>query len=98
MKLLIDPAAERTWILGSAKVSNPAVFAGRYGERTISVQHGGLVFQRDGQPSFSLRALGADLFELDADTLVRFRRTGDRVVGFDQVHDDGEVLSSDRTG
>jgi hypothetical protein len=98
MKLLIDPAAERTWILGSAKVPNPAVFAGRYGERTIHVEHGGLVFQRDGRPPFAMRALGADLFELDADTLVRFRRTGDRVMGFDQIHGDGEVLSSERTG
>jgi hypothetical protein len=98
MKLLIDPAGERTWILGWAKVPNPAIFAGRYGERTIRVRHGELVFQRDGQPALSMRGLGADLFEIDADTLVRFRRIGDRVVGFDQIHDDGEVLSSDRTG
>lgn len=98
MKLLIDPAAERTWILGSAKVSNPAAFAGRYGERTIRVQHGGLVFRRDGQRPFSMRPLGADLFEIDVDTLVRFRRAGDRVVGFDQIFGDGGVLSSQRTG
>jgi hypothetical protein len=98
MKLLIDPARERTWILGSAKLSNPAIFAGRYGERTIRVRHGGLVFQRDGQPPLSMRPLGADLFEIDGDTLVRFRRSGDRVVGFDQIHDDGEVIPSERTG
>ena len=75
-------------------------YAGHYGVRTIRVENGTLVLQRDGRPPTNLTPMAPDLFVLarNNDVRVKFRRVGNRVVGFDQITDDGEVIPSDRDG
>ena len=77
-----------------------AAYAGKYGIRTVRLEKGALVYQREGQPAATLVPLGADLFGFpDGDDVrIRFRRAGGKVVGFDQVISDGQVIPVERTG
>ena len=75
-------------------------YAGRYGIRTIRVENGALVFQRDGRDPIQLLPMARDLFAFTNtdDIRVRFRRGADgKVIGFDQVTRDGQVVPSDRS-
>jgi len=63
------------------------------------VERGALVYQREGQQAATLIPLGNDLFAFpDTDDVrIRFRRSAGKVVGFDQVVSDGQVIPSERT-
>jgi hypothetical protein len=76
-----------------------AAYAGRYGIRAVRVENHTLVFQRDGREPVALRPLAPDLFAFSNtdDIRVRFRRSGERITGFDQVTRDGQAVGSDRT-
>ena len=75
-------------------------YAGRYGIRTIRVENDALVLQRDGRPAVKLAPMGPDLFSLARTDQVRvkFKRSGNRIVGFDQVTDEGQIIPSQRDG
>jgi hypothetical protein len=74
-------------------------YAGKYGIRTIHLEKDVLVYQREGQDPTTLIPLAPDLFAFEdtAEVRVRFRRADGRVVGFDQVTADGQVIPSERT-
>lgn len=76
-----------------------AAYAGRYGIRSVRVDGDGLIYQRDGRDPARLVPMAPDLFAFpDTDDIrVRFRRSGDKVVGFDQLTSDHQTLPSDRT-
>lgn len=78
---------------------NLSAYAGRYGIRTIRVEAGELIYQRDGKDPSRLIPMAPDLFAFpDTDDIrVRFRRVGDKVVGFNQITSDHQTLPSERT-
>jgi len=75
-------------------------YAGKYGIRSIRIENGGLVFQREGRSPTKLLPMAPDLFTMaTTDQIrVRFRRSGDRITGFDQITDQGEIIPSQRDG
>ena len=65
-------------------------YAGRFGERSVRVEDGKLVYQRDGGRATSLVAVAPDLFAIEADPRSRVRFTGDgAVTGFTIERADG---------
>ncbi|MGZ4809519.1 MAG: S41 family peptidase [Thermoanaerobaculia bacterium] len=77
-----------------------SAYAGRYGIRSIRVENGALVFQRDGRDPIPLVPMAPDLFAFtNTDEIrLRFRRGADgNVVGFEQVTRDGQVVPSERS-
>ena len=76
-----------------------AAYAGDYGERTVRLENGTLIFQRQGREAQPLTPLAADLFAFvnDEHTRARFRREGGRVTGFDLLRDDGQTTAVART-
>lgn len=75
-------------------VHSLAAYAGRYGERTISVAGEGLAIQRDGGPKSALIVLAPDRFALEQDptTQVRFVTDGDAVRSMELSRANGEIL------
>jgi hypothetical protein len=75
-------------------------YAGVYGVRTITLEKGGLIFQRAGRSPKPMTALAADLFTLGDtdDTRLIFHRSEGRVTGFDMVTEDGQSIAVARTG
>lgn len=71
-----------------------ASYAGRYGERTVSVAGDGLAIQRDGGPKSALIALAPDRFALEQDptTQVRFVTEGDAVRSMEFSRGNGETM------
>ena len=99
LTIVLDPANKRSWVLDPAS-EKPRWedFIGRFGPRTIRLEHGKLTHQRDGRPPFELNYLGGDLFEMPAtgDRLQFFRKDG-RVVRVELITADGQVAPADRT-
>lgn len=75
-----------------------SAYAGRYGERSITVEATGLVFQRDGGLRSALVPLGGDLFALERDprTRLRFVSANGRVTGFVLERADGTKVEATR--
>lgn len=74
-------------------------YAGRYGERTVSVDGAGLVYQRDGGLRTALVPLGGDLFALERDPRARLRfvSANGSVTGFVLERADGSKTESSKT-
>ncbi|MGK6354042.1 S41 family peptidase [Sphingomonas sp. DT-207] len=71
-------------------------YAGRYGERTISVAGAGLVFERDGGLKSPLVPLGGDLFALERDprSRIRFVASNGSVIGLVIERTDGGKIEA----
>jgi hypothetical protein len=92
--VVLDPGARRAWVLPPCTAASPRLqdYAGRYTQRTLRLENGALVYQREGRDAFQLRCLGEDLFENPGvGDLIHFRRHGGRITGFDIVGRDGRV-------
>jgi hypothetical protein len=87
MIVVLDPEARRSWILTPCTPATPLQgYVGRYELRTVRIENGGLVYQREGRDPLKLRCLGEDLFENPvAGDLIHFRRREGRIIGFDIV-------------
>jgi hypothetical protein len=74
-------------------------YAGTYGARSIVVDKGSLVFRRGNNPPTSLTPIASDLFAFGNTEHVRlrFRRSSDKIVGFDLISDNGQIIPVDRT-
>ena len=99
LTIVLDPANKRTWVLDPASEKpNWADFTGRFGQRTIRLEQGKLVYQRDGRPSFEMTYLGGDLFEIHAtgDRVQFFRKDG-RVVRLEVISSKNRVSPAERT-
>jgi hypothetical protein len=99
LTIVLDPAKKRTWILDpSSEKPTWADYTGRFGPRTIRLEQGNLIFQRDGRPANALVYLGGDLFDMPAtgDRIQFFRNEG-RVVRLEVITRENRVSSSERT-
>jgi len=99
LTIVLDPANKRTWVLDPASEKpNWTDFTGRFGQRTIRLEEGKLVYQRDGRPSYALTYLGGDLFEMPGtgDRIQFFRKDG-RVVRFEIITSENRVSPAERT-
>lgn len=77
-----------------------ADYAGVFGPRRVTVEGGGLSYQREGRPKLRMTAVAQDLFALEGvdDVLVRFERDAvGRVVRLVVLLDDGESDENART-
>jgi hypothetical protein len=102
-------AQDYAWAIAgeNAKLSPPAKldaaamaeYAGTYGVRTIHVEDGALIFQRQGRPALTLTPMTADLFTVgDGDHIrVRFQRANGKITGFDMITADGQTISASRS-
>jgi hypothetical protein len=99
LTIVLDPANKRSWVLDPASEKPTwADFTGRFGPRTIRLEDGKLVHQRDGRPPFALTYLGGDLFEMPAtgDRIQFFRKDG-RVVRLELITSDNRISPAERT-
>jgi hypothetical protein len=99
LTIVLDPANKRTWVLDPASEKpNWSDFTGRFGPRTIRLEDGKLVFQRDGRPSYAMTYLGGDLFEIEAtgDRIQFFRKDG-RVMRLELITSKNRVSPAERT-
>jgi hypothetical protein len=97
--VVLDPANKRCWVLDPASEKPAwADFTGRFGPRTIRLERGKLVHQRDGRPPFALTYLGGDLFDMPAtgDRIQFFRKDG-RVVRLELITSDNRISPAERT-
>lgn len=98
LTIVLDPANKRTWILDPAREKPTwADFTGRFGSRAIRLEHGKLVFQRDGRPSYALTYLGGDLFEIATGDRIQFFRKDGRVVRLELITRNNRVSPAERT-
>ena len=97
--LVMDPAGQRSWVLDPSDLSGPLdQFAGTFGGRSVKVEGGKLVYQREGRPAFDLEYLGGDLFAIrQTGDEVQFHRVAGKVTGFDLITEDGQVVRSEKT-
>jgi hypothetical protein len=99
LTIVLDPANKLTWVLDPAR-EKPAWsdFTGRFGQRTIRLEQGKLVHQRDGRPPFVLTYLGGDLFEIPATgDRIQFFRKEARVVRLELITKDNRISPAERT-
>ncbi|MFL6852666.1 MAG: hypothetical protein ACJ8EM_04090 [Sphingomicrobium sp.] len=99
LTIVLDPVNKRTWVLDPARETPDwADFTGRFGPRSIRLENGKLIHQRDGRPPFALTYLGGDLFEITAtgDRIQFFRKDG-RVVRLELVTSDNRISPEERT-
>jgi len=99
LTVVLDPANKRTWVLDPASEKPTWTdFTGHFGQRTIRLEHGSLVYQRDGRPSFPMTYLGGDLFEIPAtgDRVQFFRKDG-RIVRFELITRENRIAQAERT-
>jgi hypothetical protein len=93
MIVVLDPEGRRSWVLAPCTATTDLLdYVGRYELRTVRIENGGLVYQREGRDPFPLRCLGEDLFENPGvGDMIHFRRREGRITGFDIVSRDGRV-------
>jgi hypothetical protein len=74
-------------------------YAGRFGERVITVENDVLVYQREGGPKSRLRPLTPDTFVLDGDPSLRLKvkLEGGRASALELLRANGESSSYPRT-
>jgi len=99
LTVVLDPGNRRAWVLDPSK-EHPSwpEFTGRFGPRTIRLEKGKLIHQREGRPPFELKYLGADLFEMPATgDRIQFYRKNGRVVRLELITSDGQIAPADRT-
>jgi hypothetical protein len=98
LTIVLDPTNKRSWVLDPAS-EHPVWddYAGHFGPRTIRLEKGKVIHQRDGRPPFELKYLGGDLFEMPAtgDRIQFFRKDG-RVVRLELITAEGQIAPADR--
>ena len=95
------------WLAAAARArlspATPALaladYAGRYGDRAITVEGDHLTFKRDGGGESAMLPLGGDRFALDADPLtqIRFRQANGTATGMTLERADGRTIDAPRS-
>ena len=80
--------------------ATPEAYVGRFGERSITLQDEGLMYQRDGGPKSRMHALTPDTFVLDGNptTRVRVKLQGGRATSIELIRQGGPSSEHPRTG
>jgi hypothetical protein len=91
-------AAHAARITPLAPAQTLDAYAGRYGERAITVEGAGLMFQRDGGLRSPMLPLGGDLFAIERDprSRIRFVTANGAVTGFVLERADGSKIEAPR--
>jgi hypothetical protein len=98
LTIVLDPADKLTWVLDPASEKPTwSDFTGRFGPRTIRLENGKLVHQRDGRPPYALTYLGGDLFEMPTGDRIQFFRKDGRVVRLELITKENRISPADRT-
>jgi hypothetical protein len=76
-----------------------AAYAGKFGERTVVLENGKLVFQRGGGPKFTIIPIDANQFAfVDAPSeRLRYSVAGNSATGFELTRSDGSRVVANRT-
>lgn len=76
-----------------------AEYVGTYGERTIRMENGKLIYQRKDHAPMTMALMAKDLFTVGMgdQTRLRFHRDGGKITGLDLLTADGETISSPRS-
>jgi hypothetical protein len=76
-----------------------SAYAGRFGERTVSVEDGRLVYQRQGGPKLAMVAVGPNVFAFEVDPLgrVEYAVADGRAARLELIRSDGSRVAADRT-
>jgi hypothetical protein len=98
------PGLEALAAVLSAKVSPiptalpVSAYAGTFGERTVTIENGALVFRRGDGPKHALVAIGANQFAFEDDPIqqLSFAVAGNAATGFDLVRNDGSHVIASR--
>jgi hypothetical protein len=101
MRFLLDPQAERGWVMSPTilSLSQLQAYPGQYGIRRIAIKNAQLVYQREGGPERMLTALGADLFDLgESRDQVQFERVNGQIAKLILLTSDNRMLPFERTG
>lgn len=79
--------------------SDLRAYVGTYGPRRITLEDGGLYYQREGRPKGRLLPLAADLFALENAPMfrIKFLREGNRVTALEGRYEDGRTDGNPRT-
>lgn len=98
-RLWIEPHRQRSWVARPAEMDQvyAASLQGVFGERTVRLENGALIYQRRGRAPYRLLYLGADHFQFDGDDtelVIRRDREG-RVAGFTLIGADGRPYEVD---
>lgn len=97
LTIVLDPANKLSWVLDPAKEKPTwSDFTGRFGPRTIRLEHGKLVHQRDGRPPYPLTYLGGDLFEMATGDRIQFFRKNGRVVRLELITKANHISPAER--
>jgi hypothetical protein len=97
LTIVLDPANKLTWVLDPAREKPTwSDFTGRFGPRSIRLEHGKLVHQRDGRPPYELTYLGGDLFDMPTGDRIQFFRKAGRVVRLELISKENRISPADR--
>jgi hypothetical protein len=100
MTVILDPAEKRDWIVAPVALSRAQkeAYAGRFGDRTVRLDHGTLISQRDDGPPRRISSAGEDIFDMtETGDQIMFRREGARIVGLDFISASGRATSASRS-
>jgi hypothetical protein len=98
LTIVLDPADKLTWVLDPASEKPTwSDFTGRFGPRTIRLENGKLVHQRDGRPPYVLTYVGGDLFEMPTGDRIQFFRRDGRVIRLELITRENRISPADRT-
>ena len=98
LTVVLDPQNRRSWVLDPAREQPQwKDFTGRFGPRTIRLEHGKLIHQRDGRPAYALKYLGGDLFEMPTGDRIQFYRKAGRVVRLELITRENQLAPAERT-
>lgn len=76
-----------------------AAYAGKFGERTVTIENGKLAFQRVGGPKSAIIPIDANQFAFENDPAARvnYSVAGNAVTGFELIRSDGSRVIAART-
>ena len=89
----------RARVSPAALAAAPEAYAGRYGERVITAEGGGLSYRRADGPKSRLLPVSGDRFVLESDpgAHIRVRLEGGKAAGIEVLRDDGTRSAYQRT-
>jgi hypothetical protein len=96
----LDPEQQKAWVINQPVLSSNqrSHYIGRYGIRTVKIDGGALIYQRDQRPGYVMRPLSEDLFAIEeTGEVVQFRRKDGVVIVMNHVSGGGVFTQAHRT-
>jgi hypothetical protein len=76
-----------------------SAYAGKFGDRTVTLKERSLIYSREGGPTTALVAIGPNLFAFEEDPQRRmeFKVSGESVTSLEIIRPDGSRVPAQRT-